>query len=162
MESFLAGWTKLTRLRFPAIQVIDPQNTSLEYQLVELVEFKFTFWQWLDRLTNLTAHRNLISKADFLKALNALTPLARQSLLVSDLPDGLQMGFDGERWKMFDFGPENFSFIETPFGQNLAEKTVWDENLTGDEKLKEKLRQVVLHERAKLCERILAARANKE
>ncbi|MGZ3749214.1 MAG: hypothetical protein ACXVCD_17890, partial [Pseudobdellovibrionaceae bacterium] len=113
-----------------------------------------------DRRRRADINRNLNSKPDFLKALNALTLVAEQSLLVAQVSDGLQMVFDGERWKMFDFGPENNSFIETPYGQNLFEKTIWDEELVSDEKLKERLRKIVLDKRAKLCEAILAARAN--
>lgn len=159
MEVFLAGWTRIKKLKVPAIEIIDPENGTLEYQLVQRVDFLFTFEQWLKKFKNLGATR--IKKSDFVAALKALPLFAEHTAIVSQLGDGLQMGFDGTSWRLFDFRLNNLTFLEKAHGNDLSQQTVWDNELSRDP-LEKKLQRIALQIRTKLCEVILSQKRIKK
>lgn len=143
MQKYLEGWKELKRLKVPVIEILDPNNQSLEYQLVERVNIKFTFDQWLTAYETQSS-RPRISKPDVNAGLKALKSFSVSSHLLAELTDGLQIGFDGKRWLLFDFLSKNRVYTDA---RSSVSQTIWDtETLTPD--LQATLIDLVLSRRA--------------
>lgn len=146
MESYRIGWEQIKALGFPIVQILDPANHTLEYQLVERLHLKFTFEQWKEKSISPNLYPRKIPPALYDRAFQELEALVLTSSHIAEIRDMLQMGFDGNKWVLYDFVKNNGHFQAHP---DYRTATVWEEeNLRPD--MYEKFVQMVMVKRAQM------------
>lgn len=161
MERFLEGWKRLKKFNVPAIEILDPENTSLEYHLVERVEVELTLPNWRRKILDPSVRLGFKKKSLFVAGLEALPTFADKTAIFSQLGGGLQMAFDGEEWRLYDFDVDNILFTaKTTWRRAMKttdKETIWDGELGGGP-LEQELKARTLKTRARLCDVILASK----
>lgn len=156
MLRYLRGWREFVRAEVPVIQILDPQNESLEYQLVEYIPVQLKIEDlaaWFIRHDDPPENFKGMKWQEIEKLLEEL---ARQFYRVVMVTDGIQAVYTGERWLMLDFNDRN-SFLPANYTMDEAfdRGTVWDHSILPSEHLNE----VTYQERERrLCTSALMAR----
>lgn len=107
MGAFLKGYGELADTGVPMVKILDPENDSLEYQLVERLFIKIEFQNIVNYFKRSKKIPAEIRGIPYDKLRSSLADFARAAYRIEYLTDGIQAGFDGEKWILFDLTTGN-------------------------------------------------------